>query len=134
MAVQRAVRTASFKAGATIAKYAPVKNDTVKGKGFVIPTTANSDKTIGFAQLDALEEQELPVALIGSVLKMRVGSAGVSQNDWVGLDSSDPSEIETLTLSATGTTIRQVIGLALESGNENDYIEVLLQSFCDKTA
>jgi len=134
MAVQRAVRTASFKAGGTISKYTPVKNDTVKGKGYVIPVTVNTDKVIGFAQLDASDEQELPVALIGSVLKMRVGSGGVSQNDWVGLDSTDPTEIARLTLSASGTTIRQVIGLSLEAGNENDYVEVLLLSFCDKTA
>ena len=73
--------------------------------------------------------QGVEMALPGSVVLMRVGSGGVTKDDYVGIDGSDATEIATLTLSGSGTTNRQVLGIALRTGVSNDLVPVMFNPF-----
>lgn len=132
MATQKnaVLNAVSFQAGGTIGQFEPVKLTTASGanKVVVVPT-ASTDRVVGVAQIDATSGQAVSVTPIsaGAIVKMRVGSGGVTAGDLVGLDGTDYTEIATLTLSGSGTTLRQVLGEALQTGVSNDYVEVLLR-------
>lgn len=136
MAVQKGVQSVSFQSGGAIAQYIPVKLDSASNLNKVLAVTAATDKVVGFSQLDATENQEIPIATSG-IVYARVGSGGVTKNDYVLLDGSDPTEVATYTplaTSSTGGTRRQIIGTAQESGVENDIIPILLDMFTDLIA
>lgn len=123
----------SVKAGAAFAQFEPLKSTTEgtdANELTVIKSSATSSVIIGIA-LDAATAagQMVEMALPGSVVLMRVGSGGVTKDDYVGIDGSDATEIATLTLSGSGTTNRQVLGIALRTGVSNDLIPVLFQPF-----
>ena len=127
----------SVLAGAAIAKWDPVKITTEGTDGqelTVIKTAAATDQVVGFALGDATAAgQSIEIALPGSVVLARAGASGVTQGDWVGLDGSDYVEVATLTLSGSGTTNRQVLGIALRTGASNAYIPVLYSPFITQT-
>jgi hypothetical protein len=96
----------------------------------VIKAAANTDKVIGFAiQESTAAGQTIEIAVPGSIVLARVGSGGVTAGDYVGLDSSDPTEIATLTLSGSGTTNRQVLGIVLASGSSNELVPLQFSPF-----
>jgi len=122
MAVKKGVSGFSYKAGGTIGQYEPVKLGS--GANEVIVPTAVTDIVVGVSQIDAVAGGEISVADKVIVL-MRVGSAGVTKGDPITLDSTDKTEIATLTKGTT--SIRQLIGYAEATGVENEYIPVRLQ-------
>lgn len=103
MTIQKGVNPLSYSAGGTISQYEPVKMGTTDNT--VIRVSATSDIPIGVAQLDADSNKNVPVETRpGAVVKMRVGSGGVSGGNSVGIDSTDKTEIAALTLDYSGTT------------------------------
>ena len=110
----------SVTSGAAFAQFEPLKSTTEGTDGqelTVIKSSATSSVIIGVALDSATAAgQGVEMALPGSVVLMRVGSGGVTKDDYVGIDGSDATEIATLTLAGSGTTNRQVLGIALRTG------------------
>jgi hypothetical protein len=133
MSTYNIVGRKSVISGAAFAQWEPVKittEGTDAQELTVIKAAANTDKVIGFAiQESTAAGQSIEIALPGSVVLARVGSGGVTQGNDVGLDSSDPTEIAALTLSGSGTTNRQVLGVALRTGSSNELVPVLYAPF-----
>jgi hypothetical protein len=127
----------SVTAGAAFAQWEPVKTTTEGTDGqelTVIKSSATSSIIIGVALDAAVSAGDgVEIALPGSIVLMRVGSGGVTKDDYVGIDGSDATEIATLTLSGSGTTNRQVLGIALRTGAENALIPVLFNPFITQT-
>lgn len=118
------------KSGAAFSQYDPVKlttEDTENEGKVVIKTAATTDICVGVALQDATASgQGVDVATIGDIVPMRCASGGVALGARVGLDGTDKTEIVALTFSSGGGTNRQIIGIALKAGAENEYIPVLL--------
>jgi len=132
MATYNLYNKKSVLSGAAFAQFEPVKLTTIGANGeiTVIKAAANTDKVIGFAvQESTAAGQAVEIAVPGDIVLARVGSGGVTANDYVGLDSSDPTEIATLTLAGSGTTNRQVLGIVLTSGSSNEFVPVQFSPF-----
>jgi len=133
MAVYNLYNKKSVLSGAAFAQFEPVKLTTAgtdANELTVIKAAANTDKVIGFAiQESTAAGQTIEIAVPGNVVLARVGSGGVTAGDYVGLDSSDPTEIATLTLSGSGTTNRQVLGIVLASGSSNELVPLQFSPF-----
>jgi hypothetical protein len=133
MSTYKIVGRKSVTSGAAFAQWEPVKittEGTDAQELTVIKTAANTDTVIGFALQEATASgQSVEIAFAGSIVLARVGSGGVSAGNYVGLDSSDPTEIAALTLSGSGTTNRQVLGVALRAGSSNEYVPVEVTPF-----
>ena len=133
MAVYNLYNKKSVLSGAAFAQFEPVKITTAgtdANELTVIKAAANTDKVIGFAiQESTAAGQSVEIAVPGDVVLARVGSSGVTAGDYVGLDSSDPTEIATLTLSGSGTTNRQVLGIVLASGSSNELVPLQFSPF-----
>lgn len=123
----------SVTSGAAFAQFEPLKSTTEGTDGqelTVIKSSATSSVIIGVALDSATAAgQGVEMALPGSVVLMRVGSGGVTKDDYVGIDGSDATEIATLTLAGSGTTNRQVLGIALRTGVSNDLVPVMFNPF-----
>ena len=122
----------SVKSGAAFAQWEPVKistEDTENEGLVVVKTAATTDVVIGVAIDDATASgQGVDIALAGSVVLMRSGGV-ITLGDYVGLSGTDKTEIATLSLSAGGGTLRQVLGVALQTAAENELIPVLFSPF-----
>ena len=125
MAVQKGVECISYEAGGTIGQYEPVKRGSTANQ--VVVPTATSDIVVGVSQIDATSGEPISVcSKPGAVVLMRVGSGGVTDGDPVGIDSGDKTEIATITEAGNGSTLKQIIGYAEETGVENQLIPVRL--------
>jgi hypothetical protein len=125
MAVMKGVHTVSYEAGGTIGQYEPVKLGT--SSNTVVVPTATTDWVDGVAMIDATSGKPVSVAKTpGEVVLMRVGSGGVIKGDLCGLDSTDKTEIATITENGGGSTLKQVVVRAEETGIENQLISCTL--------
>lgn len=83
----------SVTSGAAFAQFEPLKSTTEGTDGqelTVIKASATSSVIIGVALDSATAAgQGVEMALPGSVVLMRVGSGGVTKDDYVGIDGSD---------------------------------------------
>lgn len=124
-------------AGAAIAQWDSVKITTEGTDGqelTVIKAAAAADQIIGIALNDATAAgQVIDIQPLAPIVLKRCGASGVTQGDYVGNDGTDYNEIATLTLNGSGTTNRQVLGIALRTGAANAYVPVMLVSFVTQT-
>jgi len=125
MAVQKGVESVSQVAGGAIPKYAPVK---LSAANTVVVPTADDDEIVGVAQIDAASGQEVSVAIAGQVI-MTAGANGVTLDDLVGLNTADPTKVDTYNAANND----QIIGRAMSTAAAGKPAEVLL-SLNSKTA
>lgn len=116
-------RTRSFIASGVIGKNKFVKlsaSDTVV-------VCDGADDAIGITVTDNLASgDQISVLLFGDVYTAVAGSGGVTYSDYLVLDSSGQKVIAT-TLAYAGTTMKKVLGRALQSKAADKTVEFVME-------
>jgi len=122
MAVQKGINPISYRAESAVGQYEPVKFGTAANS--VVSPSATTDKVVGVTQLDQpTAGGHVPVETTpGAVVKMRVGVNGVTGQDSVTIDSTDKTEIDTLTKNQAGVNLAFEIGV-VDAPTSVDYAE-----------
>jgi len=87
-------------------------------------TTTTTTAVIGIALSDAINGEMVPVAC-GPVVKCECAEA-ISRGGYVGSDNGEIGLIQPITLTGGGT-LRSVLGIALNDGDDGDIIPVLMK-------
>lgn len=120
MSQQQLTNTISMIATDAITKYQLVKKDTTDFQVAAYDTAG--DPAFGVALNGVAAGQHVEIALEGCVVKAKVGSGGVTSGDPLTGDSSGD-------VVDSGAAGKFVVGEALQDGDDNDYIMILLRHY-----
>ena len=120
--VMRNVRTVSYKAGAVIGQFVPVKLGT-NAEEVVVPT-AQTDIVRGITTIDSIRAGEGIDVAVNSDCTMtaKVGAGGWTKGALLGLGADFISLI-----TYNSTTHNQVIGIAEETLSDGEFGEITLK-------